>query len=93
MRPGNLARAIRASLRRLGADHVDLYLLLAQRVGAAGGDVGRDAALDGAGTVAVRGGFDFGHNLIARCQAMAPVQAVENQLSMLHRDEEELATL
>jgi aryl-alcohol dehydrogenase-like predicted oxidoreductase len=92
MRPGEIARAIRESLGRLGVDHVDLYLLhwhdpsvpLEETWGAM-------AQLVEQGLSRYVGVSNFGYDLIARCQAVAPVHAVENQLSMLHRNGEELA--
>ena len=92
MRPEDLGGAIRRSLRRLGTDHVDLYLLhwydptvpVEETWGAM-------AELVDAGLARTIGVSNFGEELIVRCLAVAPVDAVENQLSLLHRDGEGLA--
>lgn len=91
-RPQDLARAIGGSLRRLGTDRVDLYLLhwpdpsvpIEETWGAMAGLVAQGLARS-------VGVSNFGDDLIRLCLAVAPVHAVQNQLSLLHRDDEELA--
>jgi aryl-alcohol dehydrogenase-like predicted oxidoreductase len=92
MRPEDLAEAIGGSLRRLGTDSVDLYLLhwhdpsipLEETWGAM-------AALVGQGLARSVGVSNFGEDLIRRCLGVAPVHAVQNQLSLLHRGDDEFA--
>jgi myo-inositol catabolism protein IolS len=92
MRPEDIARAIRASLGRLGTDRVDLYLLHwhdpSVPVQATWGAMAR---LVEEGLARFVGVSNFDEGLIARCLEVAPVHAVENQLSLLHQDDEVLA--
>jgi aryl-alcohol dehydrogenase-like predicted oxidoreductase len=91
MRPEDLARAIRASLRRLTTDRIDLYLLhwhdptvpLEETWGAM-------TRLADEGLARFVGVSNFGRELIERCLAVGPVHAVENQLSLLHPESTEL---
>jgi aryl-alcohol dehydrogenase-like predicted oxidoreductase len=92
MRPDDLTHAIAGSLRRLGTDRVDLYLLHWNDPSVPVEETwGGMADLVGQGLVRWVGVSNFGDELIRRCLAVAPVHAVENQLSLLHRDDEGLA--
>jgi aryl-alcohol dehydrogenase-like predicted oxidoreductase len=92
MRPEDVAPAIRASLDRLATDRVDLYLLhwhdpsvpVEETWGAMFGLVAEGLARS-------VGVSNFTEDLIERCLTVAPVHAVENQLSLLHREDEGLA--
>lgn len=92
MRPVDIARAIEGSLRRLDTDRVDLYLLhwhdpavpLEETWGAMTDLVEK-------GLARAVGVSNFTEELIRRCLSVAPVHAVQNQMSLLHRDEEALA--
>lgn len=92
MRPHELRRAIRGSLRRLATDHVDLYLLhwrddsvpLEETWGAM-------LEFVGAGLARFVGVSNFGREDIERCLSVGPVHALENQLSLLHPDGEGIA--
>ena len=91
MRPQDVSRAIRASLRRLGTDRVDLYLLHwfdpTVSLEETWGSMTR-VVQEGLATCV--GVSNFGRAQIERCLAVGPVHAVENQLSLLHRDDERL---
>ncbi|HJU57612.1 MAG TPA: aldo/keto reductase [Actinomycetota bacterium] len=88
MRPEEIGRALRASLSRLQTDRVDLYLLhwydptvpLEETWGAMRGLVDE-------GLAHCVGVSNFGTELVERCLDVGPVDAVQNQLSMLHRDD------
>ena len=92
MRPADLRAAIEGSLRRLATDRVDLYLLhwhdpavpLEETWGAMTDLVER-------GHARAVGVSNFGEGLIRRCLTVGPVHAVQNQLSLLHRQDEALA--
>lgn len=91
MRPDEIGRAIRGSLRRLGTDHVDLYQLhwhdpsvpLEESWGAM-------CELVDDGLARLVGVSNFGRELVERCLAIGHVDAVQNQLSLLHRDDRPL---
>ena len=92
MRPEGIGHALRASLVRLGTDHVDLYLLHWHDPTVPIEDTwGAMAALADAGLARFIGVSNFGEDLIDRCLRIAPVHAVENQLSLLHPDDADLA--
>jgi aryl-alcohol dehydrogenase-like predicted oxidoreductase len=92
MRPRDVSAGIRASLRRLGTDRVDLYLLHWHDPTVAVEDTwGAMARLVEEGLARFVGVSNFDGELIVRCHEVAPVHAVENQLSILHRDDEALA--
>jgi aryl-alcohol dehydrogenase-like predicted oxidoreductase len=92
MRPDEIRAAITGSLRRLQVEHVDLYLLhwydptipLEESWGAMRGLVDE-------GLVRFVGVSNFGRELLQRCLDVGPVDAVQNQFSILHaRDREGL---
>jgi aryl-alcohol dehydrogenase-like predicted oxidoreductase len=92
MRPDDIARAIRGSLRRLGTDRVDLYLLHWHDPAVPIEETwGAMTALVTEGLARFVGVSNFGMDLIERCRSAGPVHAVENQLSLLHGDDETLA--
>lgn len=92
MRREELARAIGGSLRRLGTDRLDLYLLhWHDRTVPVEETWEAMAGLVEQGLVRFAGVSNFGEDLIRRCLAVGPVHAVQNQLSLLHRDDVELA--
>jgi aryl-alcohol dehydrogenase-like predicted oxidoreductase len=92
MRPEDIRVAIRGSLRRLGTDHVDLYLLHWHDPSVPVEETwGAMAEVAEQGLAQAVGVSNFDEGLIARCVAIAPVAAVENQLSLLHRDEDGFA--
>lgn len=92
MRPEDLPPAIRRSLRRLGTDRIDLYLLHWHDPAVPVEETwGQMARLVEEGLARAVGVSNFGADLIRRCQSVAPVHAVENQLSLLHREGEGLA--
>ncbi len=89
MRPGDIARAIRQSLGRLGTDHVDLYQLHWHGPAVPLEDTwGAMRELVEGGLVRFAGVSNFDRGLIERCLAAGPVDSVQNQLSLLHRDDE-----
>ncbi len=92
MRAEDLRRAIHGSLRRLGTDRIDLYLLHWHDPGIPVEDTwGEMTRLAEQGLARAIGVSNFGADLVRRCQDVGPVHVVENQLSMLHRDDEHLA--
>lgn len=88
MRPAEIGRALRASLSRLQTDRVDLYLLhwhdptvsLEETWSAMRGLVDE-------GLTRSVGVSNFGTDLVERCLEVGPVDVVQNQLSLLHRDD------
>jgi aryl-alcohol dehydrogenase-like predicted oxidoreductase len=87
--PGHLARAIDASLARLGTDHVDLYYL--HRVDAEvpiEESVGAMARLVEAGKVRHIGLSEPGAATLRRAHAVHPLAAVQSEYSLLHREPE-----
>ncbi|HEY7257897.1 MAG TPA: aldo/keto reductase [Gaiellales bacterium] len=88
IRPDEIHAAIRASLRRLGTDRVDLYQVhwpddsvpLEETWGAMA-----QVVADG---LAVRIGVsNFDRERIERCRAIHPVASVQNELSLLRQDD------
>lgn len=88
MRPSEISIAARASLQRLGIDHIDLYQLhwhdpsvpLEETWGAM-----RRLVEDG--LVRLIGVSNFDRSLIERCLDEGHVDTVQNQFSLLHRDD------
>jgi aryl-alcohol dehydrogenase-like predicted oxidoreductase len=94
MRPENLHRAVRASLGRLGTDRVDLYLLHWHDPTVPLEETwGTMISLVEEGLVGAVGVSNFNEDEIRRCLSVGRVDAVENQMSLLHRDDEDLAIL
>jgi aryl-alcohol dehydrogenase-like predicted oxidoreductase len=86
MRPEEIAQAIRASLRRLGRERVDLYLLHWHDPSIPLEDSwGAMTQLMDEGLARFIGVCNFDRRLVARCLTVGPVHAVQNQLSVLHR--------
>jgi aryl-alcohol dehydrogenase-like predicted oxidoreductase len=89
-RPEQVKRAIRGSLGRLGVDRVDLY----QVHWPAEEDVpveetwGAMAELQDEGLARWIGVSNFERSLVERCLAIRHVDSVQNQLSLLHRQDE-----
>ena len=88
IRPEQIRRAIDASLQRLGMDHVDLY-----QVHWPDDEVpveetwGAMAELVAAGKTRWIGVSNFDRERIERCQPIHPVASVQNELSLVHRDD------
>lgn len=86
-----VAEACDASLRRLGTDHIDLYLMhrhdpdtpIEETVGAMGN-------LVRAGKVRYIGLCEVGPRLLRRAHATFPVSVVQSEYSLWHRDPEDL---
>jgi aryl-alcohol dehydrogenase-like predicted oxidoreductase len=89
VRPDEIRRAIDASLQRLGRDHVDLYQIhwpdddvpLEESWGAM-------AELVAAGKTRHIGVSNFDRDRIERCHAIHPVTSVQNEFSLLERDDQ-----
>ena len=90
IRPEQIARAIDASLQRLGRDHVDLY-----QVHWPDDDVpleeswGAMAEVVAAGKARHIGVSNFDRGRIERCHAIHPVASVQNEFSLLEQDDRE----
>jgi aryl-alcohol dehydrogenase-like predicted oxidoreductase len=88
LRPEQVRGAIDASLRRLGRDHVDLYQIhwpddsvpLEETWGAM-------AELVAAGKARLIGVSNFDRARVERCLAIHPVASVQNEFSLLVRDD------
>lgn len=91
-RPEEVRRACAGSLRRLGIDHIDLY----QLHWPAGGRVpvedtwGAVADLIAEGLVGFAGVSNFDRALIERCEEVRHVDALQQEFSMLEREDREL---
>lgn len=89
VRPGDIARAVKGSLTRLGMDRIDLYQLhwhdasvpLEESWGAM-------RELVDAGLIRFAGLSNVDLPMVKRCLSVGPVDAVQNQLSLLHRDDD-----
>ena len=90
LRPEQVKQAAEGSLKRLGVDHIDLYQI---HWPDDTGEVpiedtwGAMAELQDAGTVRYLGVSNFDRELVARCLAIRHVDSVQNQFSLLHRDD------
>ncbi len=89
-RPAHVRRACAASLRRLGVDHIDLYLL--HRVDPATpveDTVGAMADLVAAGTVRFIGLSEASGDVVRRAHAVHPLSVVQSEYSLWSRDVED----
>jgi aryl-alcohol dehydrogenase-like predicted oxidoreductase len=90
LRPEEVKRAAHASLERLGVDHIDLYQI---HWPDDTGDVpieetwGAMAELQDAGLVRFLGVSNFDRDLVERCLPIRHVDSVQNQFSLLHRED------
>jgi aryl-alcohol dehydrogenase-like predicted oxidoreductase len=84
-RPEQVRAACEGSLRRLGRDHVDLYLLhWPDRGGVPLADTwGAMAGLVDDGLVRAIGMSNYGHEDIARCHRERPVDVIQDGLSVI----------
>jgi aryl-alcohol dehydrogenase-like predicted oxidoreductase len=84
-RPEQIRRACENSLRRLGRDHIDLYLLhWPDRTGVPLADTwGAMAALVDDGFVRTIGLSNYGQEDIARCHQERPVDVIQTGLSVI----------
>lgn len=86
--PDGVRAAAEASLERLGRDAIDLYLLLEADPALAVEDTWESmAALADEGLVRAVGLCNLTAELVGRCERVRHVDAVQNQFSLLHRDE------
>jgi aryl-alcohol dehydrogenase-like predicted oxidoreductase len=86
--PRSGPRAAEASLQRLGRDAIDLYLLLEADPALAVEDTWESmAALADEGVVRAIGLCNLAAELVGRCERVRHVDAVQNQFSLIHRDE------
>jgi aryl-alcohol dehydrogenase-like predicted oxidoreductase len=92
LRPDEIRRAIVATLRRLGTEHVDLYQVHWHDPAVPLEDTwGGMRALVDEGLTRFVGVSNFGRGLVERCLDVGPVDSVQNQFSLLHLgDREEL---
>ena len=88
IRPAEIHAAIRASLRRLGTDRVDLYQVHwpDERIPVEE-TWGAMAQVVADGLAARIGVSNFDRALVERCRAVHPVASVQNELSLLCRDD------
>jgi aryl-alcohol dehydrogenase-like predicted oxidoreductase len=88
LRPEQVAGAIDGSLRRLGRDHVDLYQVHWPDDGVPVEETwGAMAELVSAGKARHIGVSNFGRDLVERCLPIHPVASVQNEFSLLARDD------
>ena len=88
IRPDQIAHAAEASLRRLGTDHVDLYQVHWPDDGIPVEETwGAMAALVERGLTRWIGVSNFDRALVERCLPIHPVQSVQNELSLICRDD------
>jgi aryl-alcohol dehydrogenase-like predicted oxidoreductase len=92
LRPEQVRRAIRGSLRRLGVDHVDLYQVHWPDEAVPVEETwGTMAELVGEGLTRHVGVSNFDRGLVERCLRLRHVDSVQNQLSLIRpRDRGEL---
>ena len=88
IRPDEIHGAIRASLRRLGTDRVDLYQVHWPDAGVPIEETWGALAQIVADGLAVRIGVsNFDRVLVERCREIHPVASVQNELSLLRLDD------
>ncbi len=90
LRPEQVKRAVEGSLKRLGVDHIDLYQIhWPDTDGVPIEDTwGAMAGVQDEGLVLHLGVSNFDRELVERCMAIRHVDSVQNQFSLLHRDDE-----
>src|SRR5438128_2611527 len=87
-RPDEVKKAIRASLQRLGTDHVDLYQLHWPSDDVAIEDTwAAMAELADEGLTRHIGVSNFNRSLVERCTDIRHVDSVQNEFSLLHQDD------
>src|SRR5262249_9150055 len=87
-RPDQVRRAIRASLRRLGTDRVDLYQLHWPDPRVPVEDTWEAMAeLQDEGLALHIGLSNVGVDLLRRCEAIRHVESVQNELSLIEQDD------
>ncbi|HEU0194791.1 MAG TPA: aldo/keto reductase [Gaiellales bacterium] len=88
IRPEQIGRAVRGSLKRLGIEQIDLYQVHWPDDGVPVEETwGAMAELVDQGLVARIGVSNFDRPLLERCLSIHPVASVQNELSLLHRDD------
>jgi aryl-alcohol dehydrogenase-like predicted oxidoreductase len=88
IRPDEIRSAIQGSLRRLGTDHVDLYQVHWPDEGIPVEETwGAMAELVAEGLARRIGVSNFDRALVERCLPIHPVASVQNELSLLCRDD------
>jgi aryl-alcohol dehydrogenase-like predicted oxidoreductase len=88
IRPEQIGRAVRGSLQRLGIDHVDLYQVHWRDDAVPVEETwGAMADLVSQGLVRQIGVSNFDRPLLERCLPIHPVASIQNELSLLHRDD------
>jgi aryl-alcohol dehydrogenase-like predicted oxidoreductase len=88
IRPEQIGRAVRSSLQRLGIEHVDLYQVHWPDPAVPVEETwGAMADLVSQGLVRWIGVSNFDRPLLERCLPIHPVAAVQNELSLLRRDD------
>jgi aryl-alcohol dehydrogenase-like predicted oxidoreductase len=88
IRPDQIGRAVRGSLERLGIEHIDLYQVHWPDPAVPVEETwGAMAELVGQGLVARIGVSNFDRPLLERCMPIHPVASVQNELSLLRRDD------
>src|SRR5438067_2102283 len=86
--PDVVRAAAEASLRRLGRDALDVYLLLEPDPRRAVEDTWETmAGLADEGLARAVGVCNFSADQVRRCEQVRHVDAVQNQFSLIHRDE------
>jgi aryl-alcohol dehydrogenase-like predicted oxidoreductase len=88
IRPEQIGRAVRGSLKRLGIDHIDLYQVHWRDEAIPVEETwGAMADLVSQGLVRRIGVSNFDRPLLERCLPIHPVTSVQNELSLLRRDD------
>jgi aryl-alcohol dehydrogenase-like predicted oxidoreductase len=88
IRPEQIGRAVRGSLERLGIEHIDLYQVHWRDDAVPVEETwGAMADLVSQGLVRRIGVSNFDRPLLERCLPIHPVASVQNELSLLRRDD------